>query len=54
MRNEACENCRCRICLENAENHADGMCRNCEACLDNGFKFKVKKVQDCDMWEDGE
>ena len=53
MRNQVCEKCRCRICLENAEDNADGMCRNCECCAENDFKDPVKKPQDCEMWEDG-
>jgi hypothetical protein len=31
---------------------ADGMCPNCEYCAKNDFKYRVKKVQDCVMWED--
>lgn len=54
MKDQKCEKCMCRKCLENAEDYADGMCRNCECCAENDFKFRVKKPQDCDMWEDTE
>lgn len=53
MDDKVCDMCRCRICVYNAENNADGMCRNCEACWDNEFKFKVWVPQDCEMWEGG-
>lgn len=54
MRDTACEKCRCRLCMENAEDNTDGMCRNCERCPENDFKYRVKKPQDCVMWEDGD
>lgn len=51
MKDSKCEKCMCRKCLENAEDNADGMCRNCECCAENNFKYRVAKPQDCEMWE---
>ena len=52
MRDITCEKCRSSICVENAEDNADGMCRNCELCVENGFKYQVKNPKNCEMWED--
>lgn len=54
MKNPKCEKCFCRKCLNNAEDNADGMCRNCECCSENDFKYRVTKPQDCEVWEDVE
>ena len=45
---------RSMVPLQELIAYADGMCRNCECCAENDFKFWVKKPQDCDMWEDAE
>lgn len=29
---ETCKKCLCNTCSQNAENYADGMCRECEQC----------------------
>ncbi|WP_053983412.1 hypothetical protein [Niameybacter massiliensis] len=30
-----CNDCLCTTCYHNAENHADGMCRECECCRED-------------------
>lgn len=52
MMDEKCKKCFCRKCMENAENCADGMCRNCECCAENDFKFGVNRPERCEMWEE--
>lgn len=32
MRKEMCKQCLCNSCMQNAEDYADGMCRECEQC----------------------
>lgn len=27
-----CKDCLCNSCMQNAEDYADGMCRECEQC----------------------
>ena len=47
MRDMNCNSCLCRKCLDNAENNADEMCRNCDCCRENDFKYAVKSVEFC-------
>ena len=32
MRNDMCKDCLCNTCMQNAEDYAEGMCRECEQC----------------------
>ena len=32
MRKDMCKDCLCNSCMQNAEDYADGMCRECEQC----------------------
>ena len=56
MRSENCEKCICRLCVKNAENYDDGMCKKCESCAKDGFSDIVRKPHDCEnlvfaVWE---
>ena len=33
MRKKKCKGCLCKSCMQNAEDYADGMCRECEQCV---------------------
>ena len=37
LRNELCKSCLCNSCMNNAEDYADGMCRECENCEIEGI-----------------
>lgn len=37
LRNELCKSCLCNSCMNNAEDYADGMCRECENCENEGI-----------------
>lgn len=39
MRCKLCETCLCNSCLNNAEDYADGSCRDCEQCEIEHFSW---------------
>lgn len=41
---DACKDCICSNCKNNAGNYADGMCRECECCKEDG---KIDEAQRC-------
>lgn len=45
-----CQKCLCTTCGYNAENHADGLCRQCECCRENNYEFVV--LYTCDEYRD--
>lgn len=47
MRVKECENCKCNSCMNNAEDYADGGCRDCEQCEIEGYIVK----HDCQHYE---
>lgn len=40
MRKEICDKCLCNSCMNNAEDYADGSCRDCEQCEIEGYIVK--------------
>ena len=40
MRGKVCETCLCDSCLNNAEDYADGCCRDCEQCELEDFSWR--------------
>lgn len=51
MKDALCAKCFCSDCELNALDYADGMCRNCEACLENAYEFRIARPEQCPMRE---
>ena len=48
MRKEMCKDCLCNSCMGNAEDYADGTCRECEQCE---IEERNKQLLSCKFYE---
>lgn len=46
VRKDRCKDCLCNSCMQNAEDYADGMCRECECCREDGMIDEAQMCRD--------